>query len=135
VKVEWLILISILGSGIGNFLYKYATNSMQPLVVAGFSLLVYLVLLPIGFLITKPEITISLAGVCYTVVSAICLCAGTLGIAFALRAGEPVGKVVALTSVYPAITLLLSCLFLGEPITIKKVIGIVLAIVAVGILL
>ena len=108
---------------------------MQPLVVAGFSLLVYLVLLPIGILITKPEITVSLTGVCFTIVSAICLCAGTLGIAFALRAGEPAGKVVALTSVYPAITLLLSCLFLGEPITVKKVVGIVLAIVAVAILL
>jgi bacterial/archaeal transporter family protein len=134
VKTEYFIFASIIGSGVGSFLYKYATNSLHPLMIAVFSLLTYATVLPLAFLFTKVDTTVSMTGIFYTIVSSLFLCVGTLGISFALRNGEAVGKVSAITSLYPALTLILSCLFLGEALTIKKVIGIGFAMIAVAIL-
>lgn len=133
-KTFYFIIASIIGSGIGSFLYKYASSSLHPIMVALISLITYACLLPLAFLVIKVNTAVTLPGIFFTIGSAIFLCAGTLGISFALQAGEPVGKVAALTSLYPALTLMLSCIFLGESITIRKVIGVVLAIVAVAIL-
>lgn len=133
-KSEYFIFASILGSGIGSFLYKYATNSMHPIMIATFSLLTYATILPLAFLFTKVDTTISGVGIFYTIIASLFLCIGTLGISFALKNGEAVGKVSAITSLYPVLTLVLSCIFLGEVLTIKKVIGVGFAMVAVVIL-
>jgi len=58
---------------------------------------------------------------------------GGLLLVLALRLGEA-SIIVPLTSVYPAVTALLSALLLGEDITVKKALGIALAIAAVVIL-
>jgi len=58
---------------------------------------------------------------------------GGLLLALALRLGEA-SIIVPLTSVYPAVTVLLSALLLGEDITVKKALGIALAVAAVVIL-
>lgn len=129
-KLDYFILIAILGSGIGSFLYKYASTAMHPLIVAGISLCTYAVLLPIAFLLTKVETTITVPGVIFTIASSLFLCIGTLGFSYALRNGGEAGVVTSLTALYPALTLVLSCIFLGESLNLKKVIGIAFALVA-----
>jgi len=62
---------------------------------------------------------------------------GTLGYIFmvkALAAGDEASIVVPLTSLYPAVTVLLARLVLGESITALKAAGIVLAIAAIYLL-
>ncbi|OGP59934.1 MAG: hypothetical protein A2V65_12810 [Deltaproteobacteria bacterium RBG_13_49_15] len=47
---------------------------------------------------------------------------------------QEASRIVVITSMYPAITVLLACVFLQEPFTIKKTIGVILAVAAVYLL-
>ncbi len=52
----------------------------------------------------------------------------------ALKSGGPVGNVVAISALYPAVAVLLALVFLQEGITIQKGIGVMLAIIAIALL-
>ena len=54
---------------------------------------------------------------------------GAIFYLFALTRG-PVGLVAVSTALYPGLTILLAYLFLGEPVTLKQGIGLVLALIA-----
>ncbi|MCE4603761.1 MAG: DMT family transporter [Aeropyrum sp.] len=56
---------------------------------------------------------------------------GYLAVANSLEKGGEAGTVVALTALYPAVTVITAKLFLGEPITAPKAAGVMLAIIAV----
>lgn len=58
---------------------------------------------------------------------------GGLMLIIALRLGEA-SIIVPLTSIYPAVTATLSIILLGETITLRKVVGVILAILAVVLL-
>ncbi|MEW6669143.1 MAG: EamA family transporter [Thermodesulfobacteriota bacterium] len=61
---------------------------------------------------------------------------GSIGGVFyylALSKGEA-SRVVAITATYPLVTFVLAFLFLGEPFTLRKCLGILLALVAVALL-
>jgi transporter family protein len=62
---------------------------------------------------------------------------GTLGYIFMIKALEAGGKasiVVPLTSLYPAVTVVLAYLLLGEHISFSKALGVVLAMAAIYLL-
>jgi transporter family protein len=52
-----------------------------------------------------------------------------MGYFYALRQGSA-GSITVLTSLYPAVTLLLSMIFMGETINFKQGIGCALALIA-----
>jgi len=132
---SWLyIVFSILGWGVGTFLYKFANNSLHPIMVSSVALCLYIVLLPFLWMFVKFEHTITLSGVVYTLAGSLAMCIGTLGFSYALRSGGAVGTTSVLTALYPALTLVLSMIFLGESLTIKKGAGIVLALISVALL-
>lgn len=59
------------------------------------------------------------------------VCAGLASILFYILLGKkPVGLVIAITALYPLVTLLLSIVFLKEPLSQTKIIGFFLAIAA-----
>lgn len=131
---QLLILISIIGWGLGSFVSKLATNAMHPIMISCVVLLVDALLLPFAFLFLKFDKSIPLNGVLFSVGVALLMTIGTMGFSFALKAGGPTGEVTALTSVYPVLTLALSCMFLGEPLTFRKGLGVALALLGCAIL-
>lgn len=131
---QLLILISIFGWGVGSFVSKLATNIMHPIMIAVIVMATDMLLLPLAFILLKFDKTAPPIGIFYSVLVAILMTAGTMGFSFALKGGAPSGEATTLTALYPALTVALSCMFLGEPFTFKKVIGIVFALVSFVIL-
>lgn len=125
---QYLILFSIFGWGVGSLFYKIANDQMHPLMVTTIVTLAYLAVTPLPFMFLSFDKTITTTGVIFSVLGALAMCVGSLGYFFALKSGEGVGQVTAVTSIYPALTLVLSMIFLGEGLTIKKGIGIGLAL-------
>lgn len=124
------IILSLLGWGVGNFFYKFATNALHPIMISTIVMLVDLPLLMLGFLLIKFDKTITPMGVLYSTLVALFYTVGTLSFAYALKNGGDVGKTTIVTSLYPALTVMLSMAFLGEVLTIKKGVGIALALVS-----
>ena len=128
------IIITILGWGIGSFLYKFANNLLAPIMISTIALILYVILLPILWIFVKFDHTINTAGIIYTVAGSLCMCIATLGFSYALKSGGEVGSTTILCALYPALTLILSMMFLGEQLTIKKGIGIALALISFSLL-
>lgn len=93
----------------------------------------FVVLIPLTFMFTKVDTTINTKGVAFALMGGLCMCIGSLAYFFALRRGGA-GEVTSVTALYPAITLLLSVLFLREEITLQKGFGLALAIAGVFVL-
>lgn len=128
-SLSYLLLISILGWGIGSFCYKGANNNMHPIMVSTVATIIYSILIPIYFLLLKFNYNINIKGLIYCFMGTLCMCAGSMSYFYAIRNGA-VGQITALTALYPSVTFLLSYMFMGEPITIKKMIGIILAFIS-----
>jgi len=128
------IIITILGWGIGSFFYKGANNALAPIMVSSISLLLYMFLAPFLWIFVKFDHAINTVGVIYALTAALFMSIGTLGYSYALKSGGEVGSTTILCALYPALTLILSMLFLGEQLTIKKGIGIALALISFSLL-
>jgi uncharacterized membrane protein len=128
-----LILISIFCWGVGSVFIKLANNNIHPLMVSSFMTLLYLILLPIGFMFFKVNPIFNTSGVIYAILGGLGMCLGSLAYFFALQTGAA-GQITASISIYPAITLLLSIAFLKEEITPHKIIGCCLALIGVYLL-
>src|ERR1700728_4332767 len=112
----WLILTAIVGWGIGSYLSKISNVEMHPLVVSAVSMLVYIIVLPIAIGVVKPNLTVTPLGVWVTIIGSICMCVGSLGFAYALRNGGAAGRTTIMCALYPALTLILSMVFMRETI-------------------
>lgn len=126
--VQYLIVISILGYGVGSLFYKYANNNLHPLMVSTIVTGVYVILTPLSFLTINFDKSINSTGVIFAILGGLAMCVGSLGYFFALKSGGGAGQVAAVTSIYPALTLILSWLFLGETLSLRKLVGIGLAL-------
>jgi drug/metabolite transporter (DMT)-like permease len=133
-RPEFFIIASIFGWGVGSFFYKFANAAIHPVLVNSIALCLYIVLLPLMWIFIKFDHTITISGIAYTLAGALCMCIGTLGFSYALRSGAAVGQTTILCALYPALTLSLSMMFLGEVLTIKKGIGIMLALISFALL-
>lgn len=132
-RTEFLIVASILGWGFGSFFYKIASATIHPVMISTIAMGLYLILLPIMWIVVKFDHSITISGTAYALAGSLCMCIATLSFSYALRTGEA-GRTTIITALYPALTLLLSMLFLGETLTIKKTIGVVLALISFAIL-
>lgn len=133
-SVQLLVIISIIGWGIGSLFYKVANDNIHPLMVSTVVTLVYIVLTPLPFFFLKFNTSLNSTGVLFSIMGGLCMCIGSLGYFYALRGGSHVGLVTVLTSLYPALTLILSCLFMKETLSFKQGIGIALAVVSFALL-
>lgn len=129
-----LMILAILGWGVGCFFYKIAGNhGLQPFMISAIATLVYMIETPLPFLFLKFDRSWNWLGVACVAAGALCMTVGSLGYFFALKKGDA-GVITAVTAIYPAVTLALSLLFLGEGFTIRKGIGIGLAILSMFII-
>src|SRR5271156_2678762 len=58
-KIEYFILASIFGWGMGSFFYKIANTSIHPIMVSTIAMGLYIVLLPLIWLVVKFDHTIT----------------------------------------------------------------------------
>ena len=125
----YLILFSIVGWGIGSLFYKVANDNAHPIMVSSIVTLVYIIITPIPFFFMKFERSINGTGLLFTILGALCMCIGSMGYFYALRRGNA-GSITVLTSLYPAVTLILSSVFMKESFSLKQGFGIGLALIA-----
>ncbi len=132
-SVMQLVLVSIIGWGIGSLFYKGANDNLHPIMVSSLVTLLYMVLLPLSLPFIKVDFSVNTKGILYSLAGGFCMCIGSLAYFYALKRGGA-GEITTLTALYPALTLLLSVLFLREEINFRKIIGVALALVSVFIL-
>jgi transporter family protein len=107
---------------------------MSPVMVESIGTIAYLVIIPIQIYFIKPSFNVSWAGAGYATLGALFMSGGSLAYYYLLKQGTGVGVATSMTSVYPAVTVLLSFLFLGEPLSFRKMLGIFLALCSVYVL-
>lgn len=127
----WLlpVVVSFVCWGLWAFVPKITTRYLDPrsaMVFEGVGGVVILlvVLFQIGF---KP--TWDPRGAGLAVITGLAGTAGALAYLFAVQRG-PVALVATISALYPALTLLLSMVFLGETISLKQFVGILLGLCA-----
>jgi bacterial/archaeal transporter family protein len=121
-----LIIMMIVGWGVGSFFYKIACVNIHPIIVSTLVTSLYMLLTPFAWGFMKFDHRVNTIGVTAAVVGGAFICMASVAYFYALQKGSA-GEVTLLSSMYPGLTLLLSILFLGEPLTIKKCVGILLA--------
>lgn len=123
---QYLIAISIIGWGIGSIFYKIANDTVHPIMVSAITTATYLAITPIVFYWSNFDKTVTITGVLSIICGAILMGSGSLAYYFALNKGNA-GEITTITALYPVLTLMISCLFMGEEMTFRKAVGIVLA--------
>lgn len=123
---QYLIIISIIGWGIGSIFYKIANDTIHPVMVSAITTATYLTITPIVFWFFNFDKTAPISGILSIALGAILMGTGSLAYYFALSKGNA-GEVTTITALYPVLTLVISCAFLGEEMTLRKAFGIALA--------
>jgi transporter family protein len=116
--------------GVWGFVAKLTTaRGVHPLALSAISSVTGAVLTWLTVYFVQPSLERTTTNLTFVLLTGIC---GSLGgIAFFLALGHGRASIVVpLSSLYPAITILLSVIFLGEHPSISQGIGIVLALVA-----
>lgn len=125
---HWLIfsLFAFFVYGIANLVYKIGSDKLHPILVAFLvSVITVIVLLPFVFL-KRSELVLDTNGV--IVISAGAFIASFAFLAFfmALKSGE-VSKVLPIINANVVLTVILGFLILKEPMTLKKILGVLFA--------
>lgn len=132
-SLPYLIALTIIGWGVGSLFYKVANDSIHPLMVSTIVTVVYIVMTPIAFATQKFDKTLNPTGIIFSILGGLAMGIGSIGYSFALKKGGA-GEITAVSALYPALTLILSMIFLSEDMSWRKGIGIVLALVSVCVL-
>lgn len=125
-----LISICIICWGSWAFIQKLALHNSSPMMIQVITAYVYSGLAPLLFLAMKAaDIPITWNRSVITWATLGCLLAVTAGVAFTTAIQKtPVHYVVCFTSAYPILTYVLCTVFLGEPVTIQKFLGIIVVV-------
>jgi transporter family protein len=134
-NIALIAFITLLSWGTGSFIDKLATNRIGMKTVF-WTTVVYIpavILYMLFFVKAKDLITADRLGIVWAIVSGII---GSIGFIcfYLLLVRKEASTAVPLTALYPALTAVLAFIFLKETITIPKVTGIVLALVAIYLL-
>jgi len=132
-SLPYLIALAIFGWGVGSLFYKVANDAIHPLMVSTIVTVVYVIMTPVAFVTTKFDKTLNWTGVAFSILGGVAMGVGSIGYSFALKKGGA-GEITAVAALYPALTLILSMLFLHEEMSVRKGIGILLALSSVAVL-
>lgn len=132
---KWLVysLISLLWWGIFGFLGKVGSDRISPTEMQVF-LTIGMVPVAIGCVFRlKFQIATSARGVSYSVLMGIFAALGTLAFFGAMKSGKA-SLVAPVTSLYPALTVLLALVVLKEKLNKVQTLGLILAMASIVIL-
>ena len=94
------------------------------------------VLLPVYYWVSKTSSvsgTLTVSNVSLCVLASLMSTIGTIAYIVGIRTGE-LGSIAVISCSYPVLTVVLAALFLGEALTVSKIIGVILVIVGVIVL-
>lgn len=134
--MDWFIysLITLILWGLWGFILKLSYKSLSWVEVYFLSVSASFILSLIVFLINKGYSKLSHSSALFLpLIAGLCASIGAIFFNKALEKSE-LSLIVVLTSLYPAVTIILAVLFLGERLGLHQVIGIILAVVAIVLL-
>lgn len=126
-----LIIFSIISLGVSVFFRKLAVDRMHPYQLQIISTMVYLFIFPVWILLFKKTGLNFNSDINSILIAVFCILTSIIGSIFfgmALKSTNHAGGLNVLVSINPIITFILSMIFLGEELTIKKIIACILAI-------
>ena len=129
-------IIILLSWGIWGFIGKYALKYMTPMSLLFYETIFIIAiqaLVLVFLLLSKNKFQTNMSGFTFALIAAIFGSIGAILFYFALSRAEA-SVAVPLTALYPAVTIILSLIFLKEKLTLMQGIGVVLAIAAGGLL-
>jgi uncharacterized membrane protein len=110
------------------FTAKLGSEEIPPASMQFVSAFGFLVVALILAVVQKPQLGDSIRGNCYALVSGLLLGLGGIALYGAYRAGSNASVVTAITSLYPAATVILAVAFLRERLSKVQVVGVVFAL-------
>lgn len=125
-----LLLCAIIW-GISTFLNRLSVEKMSPFFMQIIVGIGYMLFIPIAFKMAQntPQTKWCLQSVILTSIATILSIGANVLLYFSLKGSKNTGSSTMIVSLYPAITLILSIIFLHEKITLMKLIGIITMIV------
>ncbi len=131
---EWMYptLATFFFWGLWGFTSKLVTNHINPLSAILFEALGGLAVGIVVLLVFDIRLgaNINAPGIGLAVLTGAFVFLGSVFFLFALKSGK-VSIVIALTALYPLLTIALAMIFLGETLTLRQGVGVLLAAVAV----
>lgn len=131
-----LLLITIISWGVWGFLNKLVLQKMHPLQMFVIGCCMGFLLLPLYFYLLKQQsipTTTNIWAILLCMLASLSSTFGTIAYIYGIRTGD-LGTIAVLSCAYPVLTVALAVLFLGEALTIIKIIGIVLVMIGVIVL-
>ncbi len=129
--MSWLVysIVALCLWGVWGFFTKLATNYMDSETALVYQYAGSFLACLAGFVILRIRLEAHAKGISYALLAGL---SGTIGFFFFMAAISKykASVVVTLTALYPLVTVLLSVFILKESITLKKALGIVLALIA-----
>ena len=126
-----IIICSILALGSSVFFRKMSVDRMHPYQLQIISTFVYISLLPFWISLFKKSnlnFNYDITAIIFAVMCILLSITGSVLFGTALKSSNNAGGLNVLVSINPIITFILSMIFLGEELTIKKFIACILAI-------
>jgi len=131
-----LLTITIISWGLWGFLSKLVVQKLHPLQMLIVGCCISFVLLPVYYWVSKTSSvsgTLTVSNVSLCVLASLMSTIGTIAYIVGIRTGE-LGSIAVISCSYPVLTVVLAALFLGEALTVSKIIGVILVIVGVIVL-
>lgn len=134
-KISFLIVLSIISLwGLWGFFSKLAIQKIN--LQAAFWTSLSLTLVITAFLFFTNQLTPikkDFQGILIALLAGLFTGLGTI-LFYIMLGKKPVGLLIAATALYPLVTIILASIFLKESLTLTKIVGLILAIVALFIL-
>ncbi len=129
---KWLLysLLALFIYGLWGFFPKLAVTYIRPLSALVYEILGAIAVGIIALIITGFRLDYHPKGIIYAFLTGFCGMLGTLFFLAAAKQGR-ISIVVSMTALYPLITIILAAIFLKEPLTIKQIAGMALALAAI----
>lgn len=123
-----LIIATIITFGFSAFFRKLAVDKMHPYTMQILSAIVYTSLIPVWYSLAPKPLDLNATGTFYAIVTTILHVCGAVMFGLLLRSSNSTGALAVMVSSSPAITILLSVLFLQEKFEMRHFIATLLTL-------
>ncbi len=123
-----LIIATIITFGFSAFFRKLAVDKMHPYTMQILSAIVYTSLIPVWYSLAPKPLDPNATGTFYAIVTTVLHVCGAVMFGLLLRSSNSTGALAVMVSSSPAITILLSVLFLQEKFEMRHFIATLLTL-------
>lgn len=127
-----LVASTILVFGFSAFFRKLAVDRMHPYVMQVLAAMIYASLIPVWHSVAPRPIDLNASGIFYAIITTLLHICGAVMFGLLLKESNSTGMLSVMVSSSPAITVLLSVVFLQEKFEIRHVIATLLTLVGLA---